>query len=254
MDQATRHVFFEACFNFRDLGGYRTADGRHVRWATLYRSDTLHRLTAADAAGFHALGLRTVIDLRSATEIDQFGRLDVASPDLAWHSVPMLDNMRLEPRDPAEPPPPPLPPLSPGEGYLRMVEGFSASVAEVFRLIAEADAVPAVFHCTSGKDRTGVLAALILETLGVADETIAADYALTDNAGARSKPWIEANEPDFAGFLAQFPVEARAASPDKILGFLAGVRAKHGSVLDFLASVGVTTQQLDVLRTRLVED
>ena len=181
----TRHVRFEACFNFRDLGGYQTAGGHRVRWATLYRSDTLHRLTATDAEAFNALGLRTVIDLRSLTEIDQFGRLGVTREDLTWRSVPMLDNVRLALPDPSDPPVVPSrpDPATPGEPYVRIAEEFAPSVAAVFGILAGEDALPAVFHCTSGKDRTGILAALVLEVLGVADEVIASDYVLTAKAG-----------------------------------------------------------------------
>ena len=65
-------------------------------------------------------------------------------------------------------------------------------------LLADAEAVPAVFHCTAGKDRTGIVAELILAVLGVADETIAADYAVTEQTRARSTAWIETHEPDYA--------------------------------------------------------
>jgi protein-tyrosine phosphatase len=255
VDQATRHVFFEACFNFRDLGGYPTADGHRVRWATLYRSDTLHRLTAADTEAFNALGLRTVIDLRSSTEIDQFGRLGVDRDDLSWRSVPMLDNVKLVLPDPSDPPLIPLQPepATPGEGYLRIAEEFAPSVTEVFGVLAGEDALPAVFHCTSGKDRTGILAALMLDVLGVSDDVIASDYVLTEEAGQRSMHWIRANEPSFADFLAHIPPERRATRPERILGFLDELRAKYGSVPEFLTRSGVSAAQLKILRHRLLE-
>ncbi len=209
MDRTTRHVDFEACFNFRDLGGYPTVDERHLRWGTVYRSDTLHRLTVADVEVFRALGLRTVVDLRSSTEIDQYGRLGISEAGLTWHNVPMLDNLQLSPRDPSELVLP-LEESSPGEGYVRIAEEFAPSVAETFRILAGEDALPAVFHCTSGKDRTGIVAALMLDVLGVPDETIASDYCLTEATQVRSTPWIEQHEPEFAAFLAQIPPERRA--------------------------------------------
>ena len=253
MTESSRHVLFEACFNFRDLGGYETDDGHRVRWNLLYRSDTLHRLTAADAETFSALGLRTVIDLRSRTEIEDFGRLGVATETLVWHSVPMLDDVKLIPREASESPPPPPQALSMGEGYLRIVEEYGDSVAEVFELLTRDHALPAVFHCTSGKDRTGIVAALLLDLVGVPDATIAADYVLTEQARARSTPWIEANEPGFAALLAQIPPERRVLSSEAILGFLAGIRSKHGTVRDFLMGLGVTEEQLDLVRARLLD-
>jgi protein-tyrosine phosphatase len=251
---ATRHLYFEACFNFRDLGGYPCADGREVRWATLYRSDTLHRLTATDAESFRALGLRTVIDLRSSTEIDEFGRLDVDHAGVTWHNVPMLDNLKLSVPDPSDQAPPPAVPSTAGEGYLRIAEDFAPSVAEAFGILAREDALPAVFHCTSGKDRTGILAALVLGLLGVTDDVIASDYVLTQQARARSTPWIEANEPAFAAFLAQIPPDRRAIRPDRIVGFLDELRSKYGTVSEFLTTSGVTEKQLETLRDRLVHD
>ncbi len=98
------------------------------------------------------------------TEIDQYGRLGISDAGLTWHNVPMLDNVRLAPRDPSDPAPV-LPPevAGPGEGYVQIAEEFAGSVAEIFRILVGEDALPAVFHCTSGKDRTGIIAALVLD-------------------------------------------------------------------------------------------
>jgi protein tyrosine/serine phosphatase len=254
MEPNSRHVVFEACFNFRDLGGYPTVDERHLRWGTLYRSDTLHRLTVADVEAFRQLGLRTVIDLRSSTEIDQYGRLGISDDGLTWHNIPMLDNVQLSPRDPSDPLLA-LPPeeSSPGEGYVRIAEEFAASIAATFRILAGEDTLPAVFHCTSGKDRTGIVAALLLDVLGVADEVIGADYCLTEAAQVRSTPWIEQHEPEFAAFLAQIPPERRAPRPERILDFLDGLRARYGSVQEFLQRSGVAERELNILRARVVQ-
>jgi protein-tyrosine phosphatase len=248
-----RHVAFEACFNFRDLGGYETRDGHRVRWNRLYRSDTLHRLTPGDVEQFDALGLHTVIDLRSATEIDDHGRLATASGHVAWHHVPMLDNVKLEPREPSEADAVETQPLAPGEGYLRIVEQFGGSLALTFELLSDADSLPAVFHCTAGRDRTGIVAALLLDLLGVPDDVIAADYVLTDRSRERSTAWIEANEPAFAAYLAQFPPERRAVRAETILGLLDGVRSAYGSVPELLAALGIQARRLDALRAQLVE-
>jgi protein-tyrosine phosphatase len=256
MDERSRHVEFDACFNFRDLGGYETADGARVRWRVLYRADTLHRLTERDAERFAELGLRTVIDLRSGAEIDDHGRLGVTSGDLAWHNVAMSDDLKLAPGG-EPPPPPPVPPRraprDPGGVYLDIAERFRTSIGDVLTLLAAEDGLPAVFHCTGGKDRTGIIAALVLDILGVPDDVIAADYVLTARARERSTPWIEANEPVFAAFLAQIPPERRTIRPETILGFLAGIRAQHGSGAEFLVACGLSDTQLANLRDRLLE-
>ena len=249
-----RIVSFETCFNFRDLGGYDTADGRRVRWKTLYRADTLHRMTPGDRVAFEMLGLRTVIDLRSKTEIDDHGVLPTRLSEHRWQHVPMLDNVKLAPRAASEWPSEFPAALRPAEGYLRIVEEFGAAIAEVVALLAEADALPAVFHCTAGKDRTGIVAAVILDVLGVTDETIAADYAVTEHTRARSTAGMETHEPDYAAFLAQIPADRRAATPEKMLDFLDGMRDNFGSVSRFLSDMGVTAEQFEVLRATLLED
>ena len=231
----------------------RQRDGRRVRWNHLYRSDTLHRLTPADVGQFDALGLRTVIDLRSATEIDDHGRLATASGHVAWHHVPMLDNVKLEPRDQTEVDALVAQQLAPGEGYLRIVEQFGGSLALAFELLSTDDTLPAVFHCTAGKDRTGIVAALLLDLLGVPDDVIASDYLLTERAQERTTAWINANEPAYAAYIAQFPPERRVVSAETILGLLDGVRSTYGSGATLLAALGVRPGQLDVLRSQLLE-
>lgn len=250
-----RTVTFEACFNFRDLGGYPAARGGTVRWGRLFRADTLHRLTPADMARFQALGLRTVIDLRSATEIDEYGRLhEAASEDLDWHHVPMLDVVVLRPAEPGEAPDPApaSEALPPGESYVRML-GSGDLMARAFELLTGDGRLPAVFHCTAGRDRTGMLAAMVLDLLGVPDEVIAEDYVLTNEGRARSNAWIEEHEPTFAAYLAQFPPERRVTRPEVILGFLDGVRAAHGSVEDLLRSQGIDRPALERLRSSLLD-
>lgn len=247
-----RHVVFECCFNFRDLGGYTTTDGRQIRWGRLYRSDALHRLNASDVEVFAGMGLRTVIDLRSQTEIDDHGRAPEAA-GRAWHHLPMLDQVKLAPPEPGSEPERTEPP-PPGEGYLAISERYSESIAQVFRLLGEPAAYPAVFHCTAGKDRTGILAALILDVLGVPDDVIGEDYGLTESVREKTMAWIEVNEPDYFGYLAAIPVEWRIAAPEKILAFLRLLREKHGSVTDWLRVSGVSDTDLASLRDQLLED
>jgi protein-tyrosine phosphatase len=127
-------------------------------------------------------------------------------------------------------------------------------VAAAFKLLAAEQALPAVFHCTGGRDRTGMVAALVLDLVGVDDDVIAEDYLLTQGATERTLSWVEAHEPEFAALVGQITPEAREMRPDVILGFLERVRATHGSAAGFLTSVGVTEDEQDSLRGRLVED
>jgi protein-tyrosine phosphatase len=249
---ASQQVLFEACFNFRDLGGYETRDGGRTRWRTLYRSDSLHRLTRSDGIVFESLAIRTVIDLRSGLEVDDHGRFPFVGGDASWHHSPMLDNIKLRP--PAE-----------GEAervrderlvqnpYMYIVDQFGDSIAATFKLLAADESLPAVYHCTSGKDRTGIITALMLELLGVPDATIAADYALTEETRDRSINWISVHEPELAAFFARIPPERSSAHPEKILDFLGQLRTVHGSASRFLMRLGVSDEEQAALRRRLVE-
>jgi protein-tyrosine phosphatase len=248
----SQQVVFEACFNFRDLGGYETRDGGRTRWQTMYRSDTLHRLTRSDEVVFASLAIRTVIDLRSGLEIDDHGRFPFLGRAAAWHHAPMLDDVKL--RLPVEGDAVPARDERVAQNpYMYIVDEFGGSIAATFKLLAADDALPAVYHCTSGKDRTGIITALMLELLGVPDTTIAADYALTEETRDRSTSWISAHEPELAAFFAQIPPERSSAQPEKILEFLDGIRAVHGSASDLLMRLGVTGEEQAALHGRLVE-
>lgn len=248
-----RWVALDAGFNFRDLGGYPARDGRTVRWGRLFRSDTLHRLTEDDLEVLATLGLRTVVDLRASTEIDDFGRLHPdACASLEWHHVPMLDVVVLRPDAETGPGSAAAVPAGPpGHHYVTLL-GSGTSVGRVLTLLARPDGLPAVFHCTAGRDRTGMVAAIALALLGVDDDVIAEDYALTNRARSRSDAWIQAHEPTFASYLAQFPPEQRVTRPEVILGFLDGLRATHGSVDAFARASGVRDLDLGHLREALL--
>jgi protein-tyrosine phosphatase len=244
-----RHVPLTACFNFRDLGGLETADGRRVRSGVLFRADTLHRLTAEDLDVLRRLGLRTVIDLRTRSEIDSHGRVALADDEVAYHHLPMIDEIWAGGPDLDDDGPAPMPETL-GEGYVRMLEHGGPASASAIRLLADPSSLPAVFHCTAGKDRTGVLAALVLGEMGVPDAAIAEDYALTEEAVVGTRAWLEANDPGILGRLPDWAWEAPATI---MLAFLERVRTEHGSIHALLASLGLERATLDALAANLLE-
>src|SRR5262245_20170167 len=168
---------FSTVFNFRDLGGHATAEGRTVQYGRLYRSDSLHRISTEEGRQLAALGVRTVLDLRRPKEIARDGRV----PDdlgLAYHNIyPVHREWNPALYDEVAGPHRYL-----ADRYLDMVEEGREGLGEALRLIAEPDRSPLVMHCLAGKDRTGVLAALTLSLLGVADTDIAIEYALSEAA------------------------------------------------------------------------
>jgi len=243
---AERSIAFTDVFNFRDLGGYRTLDGRTVRWGRLYRSDDLSRLRPADAQRFLALGIRTVVDLRRPNEVAADGR--VPSLDgCAYHHVhlthPPWPNRHFA--DTAERTEFVL------ERYRELAVKAGEGVGRTLRLIADADAAPLVFHCIAGKDRTGVLAALTLCLLGVPDETIADDYTLSEAAEPASWAYLTRDRPDKqADRWTHITVSPRQG----MLGFLAELRERYGSVEAYTESVGVTGDHVAAMRAHLLED
>jgi protein-tyrosine phosphatase len=245
-----RRVALEAGFNFRDLGGHETAGGRRVRTGVLYRADTLHRLTAADLDVLRGLGLRTVIDLRTRTELERFGRAGLTDDEVAHHHLPMIDEVRSPESRRLEDEPTPE---QRGELYLRMLEGGGPAVAASLRLLAAPGALPAVFHCTAGKDRTGVLAAIVLGQLGVPDDAIAEDYALTEESVEATRAWLEANDPASTAARATYPTWIWEAPAETMLAFLRRVRQDHGSITDLLVGLGLTPAILDALAMALLE-
>ncbi|MHB1929434.1 MAG: tyrosine-protein phosphatase [Acidimicrobiales bacterium] len=242
-----RHLPFEGCFNFRDLGGYRSADGRRVRWRVLFRADGLHRLTPGDLRSLRELGLRTVIDLRTADEVNDRGRLD-ADPGLRYHHLPMFDVL-----PPAEELPLWERPEFVAAEYRRMLAAGSATVARVLELLADPAAYPVAYHCFAGKDRTGIMSAVVLELLGVADEDIVADYALSRQGMARMLAWWRERSPDRAAEIDASASAIAAAEPASMAAFLDSFRADHGSAEAYAATLGLEGVG-DRLRHLLLED
>jgi len=154
-----RRVVLENVFNLRDLGGYRSADGRQVVDGQLFRADGLNRLSESDAAVVKELGIRTVVDLRTLYEREEWGSAPTDLLDATGVHLPIISELWpvYEDNDDHDP----VAYLI--ERYHEMTVEGAASLATLLGIVADdVDAVPLVFHCSAGKDRTGVTAALIL--------------------------------------------------------------------------------------------
>ena len=237
-------------FNLRDLGGHATHDGGKVRTGMVFRADGLNRLDDADIEVVRPLGLRTVIDLRTDLERTDHGIAPHDALGSAIVHLPVIDV------------------LWPSEGadaahpvdylvarYLEMTEGVgAAALAGVVRLLAttDPDACPAVFHCSAGKDRTGVTAAVLLSILGVPDDEIAVDYHHTADAMTDLVAWIRAQVERRPDPMADQPDVFLACPPEAMIGFLDSMVDRHGSIVDYVRSVGVTDDEVAGLRSRLI--
>lgn len=205
-----RLVPLEGGQNFRDIGGYVGVGGKTVRWGMVYRSGSMHYLTAADFAALRARGIKAVVDFRSPGERN-------AEP-VAWPADAAPRIFTAEQRIVANPMLAKL--FAPGQSVEAMRQGMATLYREIpfqlagqyrtlFAELRDGD-VPLVFNCTAGKDRTGVAAALLLTLLGVDRETVIADYLLS-NAHYKPKPMT------FAGG------NGRPALSPEAISFLSGV-------------------------------
>jgi protein-tyrosine phosphatase len=243
-DSYPRNLGFSRTYNFRDVGGYTGLDGRKVRWRRLFRSDALHRIGDQDASAFAALGVRTVIDLRRPFEIEKYGRV-AERYGLDYRNV-VLNHVDWEevdhPRDVVHE-------RWLADRYLNFTEDGRDGLLGALRVIADPDRAPVIVHCMAGKDRTGTVCALTLALLGVSDEDIAEDYALTTTA----------MEPLTNYLLQKHPEAVRGnehmfdSPPGAMRMFLDDLRALHGSVENFVREIGLTDREVASMRGHLLE-
>ena len=241
-----RHLTFERLHNFRDIGGYQSTQGRSVRWGRLYRSDSLGKLQGEDAQRFQALGIRTVIDLRYPFEIERRGRVPEAE-GLAYHNLSIEHRPYWQADVPAD--------VDTvrflADRYLEVAEDGVAEIRQTLEILAGEENAPAVFHCAGGKDRTGLIAALVLSLAGVSEEDIVADFALTGLATERVLADFLANHPERTYTWPDYG-KAPAAVMEV---FLAELKAKHGSVHGYVTEVlGVDERLIAALRQHLLTD
>lgn len=250
-----RHLPFERVANFRDLGGYRTADGRTVRWRRLFRSASLQHMSDADVERARGLGIRTVLDLRRPDEVDHLGVGPFVAAPLRHHRLPLLPEGATEQLNQRH-----GRGIS-GERYLDYLNFGSELFVTALKLLADESTHPALFHCTAGKDRTGVIAAFVLDILGVDHETIVEDYALSNLAAGALRQSIrrEFEQLQRAGRLPddaappQIVADWCPAPPEAMDGFLKGVRRKFGSSRGYFEAQGVEASTFDRLADALLE-
>ena len=241
-------VKLEGCYNFRDLGGYLTADGRRFRTGRVFRSDGLQLLTPADLAKLKGeIGLTEVIDLRSSLEVEEAGVGPIAD-QATLHAVPLFPEAK---GSGAQPPAGFEMPSDMGSLYHLMLVAAQKPIVQVVRLLAEFDA-PAVFHCAAGKDRTGVISAVLLSLLGVPDETIILDYAFSRQNIDLINARLDSID-TYQRLMHDLPEGAYDADPACMEKFLAKLRETYGSVEGWAEESGVDQATRDRLAARLLD-
>lgn len=241
-----RHIRLQGAFNVRDLGGYAIPGGGTTRWRSLLRADGLQALTEADVATLLDLGLATVIDLRSNVELDRDPSAFARHAAVDYRHIPLFDS--LAPVDQ-------MFASSTGFGlaerYASAADICGPALGTVATTVAEAGEGIVLFNCTAGKDRTGIVAAMLLSLVGVADEDIVADYALT---GIVAAPLMARLRQAAAtrGLSETAAATLLGSEPGTMRAFLGYVAGRHGGFATYLSGAGVAAHNLDRLAARLV--
>ena len=245
-----RVLDWEGALNARDTGGLATADGASIRRGALVRSDVLSRLTPSGRKALRAHGVRTIVDVRSAREVEldrdiyplwvgEVAYLNVSfsmgSDEHAWEAV----ARRYEAAQSRE------------ELNRIDLEEHGVGIGAIVGAVADAPPGGVLVHCHAGKDRTGLIVALLLLLAGVSDEDIADDYALT---ALNLEPLIVDWLLEMGGDDEQQARLRRLAEPrrEAMLDTLAHLRQSYGSAEQYLLDRGVTRDQIDRVRARLV--
>ncbi|WP_433715428.1 tyrosine-protein phosphatase [Nocardia sp. CA-084685] len=245
-----RWVEFAQIDNVRDLGGLPVIGGGTTRFGVVYRSSTPQHLTRDDLALLTGpVGLRTLIDLRNPDEVlrEGYGLL-TGSATVRMVNLPVrkATDVVATPAD-----------LVPDGRqydlvalYRELLSGSGESIVSAARLIADAERHSVVFHCAAGKDRTGILAAVVLDAVGVPAEAIAADYALTGERLERIRERLDAL-PSYHG-LPPVRTGILAVDPDVIIRFLDELHRDQGGSAEWLRTNGLSGAELAQLRAVLV--
>jgi len=250
-----RIVPLEGGHNFRDIGGYPTADGRVVACGLVYRSGTLSELSDRDHVVMDALGLAVICDFRSTRErerrpsrLPEAARYEIWSRDHPMSAADLTEAMRR-------------PDATSDSSRALMIAAYRdlayeqvPSYQELFRRIAYGP-LPLMFHCAAGKDRTGIAAGLLLDLLGVARDQVLADYAITDRFFARGCELV-AKDPfgtRLAGINPRIWEPMMRADPAYLAAMFDTIETRHGSGEGFIRdALGMDDTAIAAIRARLL--
>ncbi len=239
-----RRSLLDGASNFRDLGGYETLDGRLVRTGMVFRSGALHAMTDADHERLRELGVQVAVDLRPPEEQ---AAEPTNAPFLRILHVPLMRGERTGAPDA----------LANGDGYLRdryceILLDRASDIGTILRSFAQEDGLPVIIHCAAGKDRTGVVSAVLLLALGVDESTVLDDYELTSEYAAAAR--VEELKEKMAGTGLSPAVIAGllGTSRSGLADAIALLRQEHGTLENYLVgAAGVSPDELRTIRERL---
>lgn len=236
-----RYYMFENIYQFRDIGGYTTVDGHMTVHNRFFRASALYGITLDDQRQVYDLGVRTVIDLRTAEEIIEQGRTQFdASIAVNFLHIPMLTRQQA------------LYDLAGGsrsDALIKGIEQIHPFFLQFFEVVSRLDHA-VVFHCSLGIDRTGLLTAMLLDVAGVAHEEIVSDFSRTNIYLAPRLPLLRQRRPSY--ITPQQFEQLIVAHPQAMRDLLQYVYQKYGSARGFLTHIGVPSQHIDQVLHRMI--
>jgi len=241
-----RTLRWDGCINVRDVGGLPTQPGGVTRWRALVRADSVRTLTDLGWGSLLGYGVRTIIDLRTPEECEKD---PVRHVPLEVVRVPIVGRTPDEIRTAREAGKLASSFEAATAVYLDLLEREKASFAYATTAFANAEEGTVVVHCAAGKDRTGLLVAMLLAVAGVPPASIVEDYRVSaPNIAAAYQGWIAAGETDTERELRRALI---ASPPEAMAGVLEHLDATHGGAAGYLRAAGVTDESLALVRTRL---
>lgn len=235
-----RIISVEGAYNVRDLGGYTTKNGTTTTWGVFYRADGLHKLSESSRTLLTDRDIAHVIDLRHAREVEEKKNVFADDERVAYHHISLINPTALASSQVR----------SLGDLYVNLLEGSQDELQRIFSLLAESSNRAALYHCTAGKDRTGVVSALLLDLAEVPHETIIEDYSLTAVCLQPLMEELRSDRPE--GMPAEMYEHFIGCDPANMVMMLGYLREKYTNAEHYLRGIGITESQLQALKTRLV--
>ena len=232
-----RHLELPGCLNLRELGGYTTSEGKQIKWRTLLRSDSLHSLPESSQKKLLDYGVKTIIDLRTPMEVNSQKYPFRHSLEIEYFNLPLVeDRKKLES----------IKQKTLFEHNCFFLEQCSSAIKEILEIIASSQTA-VLIHCAAGKDRTGIIIALLLALANVSVETIAKDYELSDFylEFMYKKIRPEARKQGFTHLL--------NSDPQTIIDTFALLDRNYSGIDEYLANIGISSVKRNSLKTMLVK-
>jgi protein-tyrosine phosphatase len=249
---AERFIRLDSVNNLRDIGGYKTMEGRKVRWGRVFRSGNFSHLTKEDMETLNQLKVKSIFDLRSTEGANK--NPDKIPPNIEYYHSPVYEKEFEKELYPAL--------LFQrhklgeilGSGYWHWPQNGASAYGQLFNQIADPKSLPLIFHCTAGKDRAGIAVAILYALLGVPDETIIADYSLTNQEFNRLyQEFLESERGHRLGIPPSDIKIMIAANPDWIKRTLTLLHTKYNGAEDYLKqTTGVSQDAINAIRRNLL--